>query len=414
MNARTVRLEKPPVETNCPVANVHVFIYVHEFANLTNYMNIRNMSGAAMERALAAKLEELLAGVGWLRRWRVERMNEGPDPGFDLLGTVPLPEGGKVALCVECKRELRPSLFRVLAQRHFTPPGRPRVTVPVLAMPRVSPRVAELCEEHGWCWFDAAGNCLIDIPGLLHIRQTGNEPVASAPRPAANLGTAAAGRVVRALLLPDHAGRRWTQRDMQMHCQPGVSLGLVNKVIRHLRDEGYVEDAEDRGFRLSDPLNLLFAWRDAYRFDRHERRGYFTLKKGKELRDALAALGLETGGAAAYAAYAAFTAADKQEPYVRQPKTWLYVRERDLARFEELTDAKPVDSGENMVVLIPDDEGVFYLGDGGELGDNRMSCTNAVQTFVDLYHCGGRGAEAAEALLNRQLKPEWQRRGLSA
>jgi hypothetical protein len=59
------------------------------------------------------------------------------------------------------------------------------------------------------------------------------------------------------------------------------------------------------GFRLRDPLKLLFAWRDAYRFDRHERRGYFTLLQGKKLRDALANLDLETGGFTAYAAFSA-------------------------------------------------------------------------------------------------------------
>jgi len=75
-------------------------------------------------------------------------------------------------------------------------------------------------------------------------------------------------------------------------------------------------------------------------------------------------------------------------------------------------EAKPVDSGENIVVLIPDDDGVFYLGDGGAMGDNRMSCTNEVQTYVDLWHSGGRGHEAADALLEQRLKPEWKARGM--
>jgi hypothetical protein len=75
-------------------------------------------------------------------------------------------------------------------------------------------------------------------------------------------------------------------------------------------------------FRLPDPLKLLFAWRDAYRFDRHERSGYFTLLQGKKLRDALSNLDLETGG---FTAYAAFSAADFQAPHVRQLKTWIYV-----------------------------------------------------------------------------------------
>ena len=60
-----------------------------------------------------------------------------------------------------------------------------------------------------------------------------------------------------------------------------------------------------------------------------------------------------------------------------------------------------------------DDDGVFYLGDGGTMGDNRMRCTNVVQTYVDLCYCGGRGEEAAEALLDQRLKPEWELRGLN-
>lgn len=76
-------------------------------------------------------------------------------------------------------------------------------------------------------------------------------------------------------------------------------------------------------------------------------------------------------------------------------------------------EAKLVDSGENLVALIPDDDGVFFLGDGGSAGDNRLACTNAVQTCVHLYHCGGRGEEAAEALLTQRLKPEWKLRGLN-
>ena len=71
-----------------------------------------------------------------------------------------------------------------------------------------------------------------------------------------------------------------------------------------------------------------------------------------------------------------------------------------------------MDSGENLVVLIPEDDGVFYLGDGGSTGEQRLSCTNPVQTYVDLFHCGGRGEEAAEALLEQNLKRAWNARGL--
>lgn len=387
-------------------------------------MNTQNLSGAALEKALLAKLREFLDDISWLGDWTVQNHPTISAKGFAFIVKIPRPNGGKAELWVQCKADPRPSLFpyAFVASEAKHPPAL------VLAAPLVSPRMAEVCQENGWSWFDLAGNHRLDVPGLLHLQHTGNEAVHQRPRPTANLSTPEAGRVVRALLAPDNAGILWggddtaSQRWMMTHFEmlpdlkpgqpaiPKPSLGLVNKIIRHLLDEAFIEALPGGRFRLRDPVKLLFAWRDAYRFDRHERRGYFTLLQGKKLRDALAGLGLQTGG---FADYAAFSAAEFQAPHVRQPKTWLYVREQEVAKFEKLVEAKRVDSGENLVVLIPDDDGVFYLGDGGTMGDNRMSCTNAVQTYVDLYHCGGRGEEAAEALLNQRLKPEWKLRGLS-
>ena len=396
------------------LTRVHEICYVHGVVNIQPIVNMKALGGAALEQALGAELRELLSGIAWLHDWQVERAAGTPDAGFDLLATLPLPEG-KAALCVVCKKELRPSTFPVLAERRLAPPGRPRVVVPVLAMPFVSSRLADLCIQRGWSWYDLAGNCHIDVPNAIHLERHGYAPVHSRPRPTANLSTPEAGRIIRALLAPENAGKRWTQRSMETHFgefknpTPKPSLGLVNKVVRHLQEEAFIEALPEGGFRLRDPLKLLFAWRDAYRFDRNERRGYFTLLQGKRLSESLANFDLETGG---FAAYAAFSAADFQAPHVRQPKTWIYVGREYLSSLEQRIEAKPVESGENVVVLIPDDDGVFYLADGGLVGDHRMACTNPVQTYVDLSHCGGRGEEAAEALLEQKLKPEWSRRGL--
>ncbi len=365
----------------------------------------RPLSPAQLDRALAARLRELLDQVEWLKGAEVKPV--ASPAGFDLLATLPLADGSRAALCVECKSELRPSLFGQMAGRKFSSAGKFKAVVRVLALPWVSPRLAELCAEHGWSWFDLAGNYRLDVSGWLRLQRAGKAPVHKSPRPTANLSTPEAGRVVCALLLPENAGIRWTQREMQNHCRPNVSLGLVNKVVRFLRDEAFIEESDD-GFHLREPLKLLSAWRDVYRFERHERRGYFTLLQGKKLREALYQFGLH----AQLAAYASFSAAEFQAPHVRQSKTWLYVRQQDLAKFEELVEAKPVDSGENLVILIPDDEGVFYLGDGGMMDENRLAGTNLVQTYVDLWHSGGRGQEAAEALLEQRLKPEWKAKGL--
>ena len=376
-------------------------------------MNKKPISPAELEKALADKLRSLLGQVEWLHDWSVKDFptNSKSDRGFDLLVKLPLQKNRHEELWVQCKADPRPSQFPYIYVASEADPE----PVRVFAAPFISPRMAEVCEQNGWSWFDLAGNCRLDIPGLLRLQRSGKPPVHQSPKPTANLSTPEAGRVIRALLLPDNAGMRWTQRHMAEHFGelkkpiPEPSLGLVNKVIRHLRDEAFIEELPDGGFRLRDPLKLLFAWRDVYRFERHERRSYFSLLQGKKLRDAFANLGLQTGG---FAAYASFSAADFQAPHVRQSKTWLYVRQQEISKFEELVEAKLVDSGENIVALIPDDDGVFYLGDGGANGDNRMSCTNEIQTYVDLWHSGGRGHEAADALLEQKLKPEWKARGM--
>jgi hypothetical protein len=267
--------------------------------------------------------------------------------------------------------------------------------------------MASLCQQHGWSWYDLAGNCRLEIPGVLLIERSGREPVKLEPRTGANLGTPKAARVVRALLAPENAGRRWTQREMVSHFADLVpevsapSLSLVNKVVQHLRDQAFIESLPDRGFRVSDFDGLLQAWRQAYRFDRHVRRPYFTLLPAKALQEKLRLLDSQGGGRLAYAA---FSAADLQAPTVRQPRTWLYVSPDFEQELASALDAKLVDSGENLVVMLPDDAGVFYQVDAGA---NRAPCTNAVQTYVDLGKAGGRGEEAADAVLEQRLKSAW-------
>jgi len=171
------------------------------------------LSPAQLEQALAAKLRELLGQVEWLRAARVEPVSS-PDSGLDLRAILPLADGGKAALLVECKSELRPSLFPQIAGRKFSTSGKFKTVTRVLALPWVSPRMAELCAENGWSWFDLAGNHRLDVPQLLHLQRTGLPPVHVRPRPTANLSTPEAGRVIRALLVRDNAGMGWTQREM--------------------------------------------------------------------------------------------------------------------------------------------------------------------------------------------------------
>lgn len=370
------------------------------------YVNMRRGKESALERDLAQALSELLSSVPWLQRWRIQH-GQVRGPEWDLVASGPVSGGGKAVLCVKLKGiNFQPSQFAGLVARPCPPPKNV-APVKVLAMSRVSPRMAALCQENGWSWYDLAGNCRLDVPGTLLIERSGKEPVKPQARTGANLSTPEASRVVRALLAPENAGQRWTQREIVAHFAdlvprvPAPSLALVNKVIQHLRDQAFVEQLPNRGFRVRDFEGLLRAWRSAYRFNRHSRRPYFTLLQGRALQDRLRRLDPEGEGRLAYAA---FSAADIQAPAVRQPRTWLYLDPNIEEQFESAVEAKAVDSGENLVVLIPEDKGVFYRV---EVGSNRAACTNSVQTYVDLANSGGRGEEAANAILQQRLLPAW-------
>ncbi len=363
------------------------------------------ISQESLERSLEAKLREILESVpGIAGRVEISRNPASFDRAFDLLATIRLP-GSKdtVEMWIDCQDLPRPSRFPYVQRvQDFEADGSRRIRIRVLAAPFVSERMAELCKKHQWGWFDLAGNCRLSLPGPIYIERTGIPPVHESPKPKANLSTAAAARVVRTLLAPQNAGRNWTQTSLQEHCNPGVSIGLVNKVVRHLRDEAWLMESEDGGFRVHDWVGLLEAWKKVYRYDRHRQIGYFTLLRPKELQENLISLGT-TGG---HVAYAVFTAAELQAPNVRQPRTWLYVGEDYLEEFAQTADARPVDTGANIIILVPDDDGVFYLQDGGD--GRRLPCTNPVQTWIDLSHAGGRGEEGAESILSQCLKPAWE------
>lgn len=365
-----------------------------------------NTQAARSERALLARLREILSDIAWPYEFAAQQK------GFDALVRLRTSAGKSPVLLVQCKTDLRPAAFQSWAQPRAAFAEKQHAT-PVLGLPFVSPRMVELCKATGWSWFDLSGNCRIEVPGVVHIERSGNPPRHHPPRPIANLSTPEAARVIRALLSTESGGRFASQRDLReqtvwpkaVSSDPEVSLGLVNKVVRHLSDEGFLVPDPDGGMRVQHPDRLLATWRDAYRFDRHERHALFTLLKGPGLREALNEVRSERMGDVL--AYAAFSAAERQAPHVRQAKTWLFADAELLAPLMRRTEAKEADSGENLVVLVPEDSGVFAFRTGG---DGDLPCTHPVQTYVDLWHCGARGEEAAQAVLEQKLKPVWDLR----
>jgi hypothetical protein len=176
-------------------------------------VNTAARSGQALEKALAAKLREFLGRVSWLRNVKVFQNPTPFDRVFDIEARVTLPTGSFAELWVTCHDLPLPWRVPYVAlENEFHAGGKRTTRVPVLAAPLITGRMAELCEKHHWSWFDLAGNCRLVVPVGVFIERRGNDPVHRRPKPAANLGTAESTRILRALLAPANAGRRWMQR----------------------------------------------------------------------------------------------------------------------------------------------------------------------------------------------------------
>jgi len=371
-------------------------MYVHEIMNRPNIMN---------EIDLKKKFQELLRIADWLEISEIIDEPKVSDRLFDFMARISV-ENKKVELWVECKAEIRPSQVPMLdgMKKALEQQQGNCVQVPVLAARHVSPRLAEICAERGWSWFDLAGNCKINVPGHLYLERSGNKSVAPKKISGANLGSNSAASVLRALMITSHDGF-WSQRELQSACKPSVSLGLVNKVVRHLRDEGYLTEDEKGGYALRDAVQLLQAWRNAYRFDRVKQVRCFTLLRAEEIEKRLVALN-ESGEKRVV--YASFSAAEIQAPAVRQSKKWFAVLESNVEDVMDALESRIVDSGDNVVLLAPPDEGM--LVEAEERG-KKLACTHPIQTWLDVSHSPGRGKEAAEAILEQCLKPEWRDKG---
>ena len=97
-----------------------------------------------------------------------------------------------------------------------------------------------------------------------------------------------------------------------------------------------------------------------------------------------------------------FSGSTRYAPAVRYQRAAAYV-EQDFEKMIESIDIKAVDSGANVLLLKPYDEGVFY----GKQEQNGSIIVLAVQNYLDLSSFRGRGQEAAEKLLEKAVLKKW-------
>jgi hypothetical protein len=289
--------------------------------------------------------------------------------------------------------------------------------LPVLVAPYISPRVSELCIEHGIGYLDAAGNAHLVGAGLfVHIE--GRDNPAPDTRPAMQLFAAKSSRIARVLL--EEPQRVWQVQGLAAAAR--VSIGLASRIKCGLVDEAYLTETVD-GVRVVDAPRLLHAWSAAYRPRVRRCMVYGLGGSGADPRGSVIQGSDDPSALVARAvvqwcskrgvpcAHGEMSAASLLAPMVRPSRPVLYIgvaRGGDAGEslVEQLfgdLDLKPVESGPTAEIWVTDDESIFF----GAREVGGMPSVSPLQAYLDVVDHPARGREAAEEIELMHLFPRF-------
>lgn len=309
---------------------------------------------------------------------------------FVVLAETPT---GQFNLVVEAKSSGQPRIARdAVAQLESLIQVFPN-PYPVFLAPYISDAAARLLEREGVGHIDLAGNCRLSF-GQTYIEQRGKENPFTEKRELRSLYSPKAERILRVLLTAEQ--QPWKVEDLA--AEAGVSLGLVSKVKRLLRDREWL-DPEAGGIRLRDPEEALAEWAREYRYAKHTRTDYYAFESGSELEAAVIEAARACGQRTALTG---FSAAARYAPAVRYRRSMVYC-DGDPGCLAEELGVKPVSSGANLTIIQPYDVGVFY----GVQERDGLPVVSPIQTYVDLVQQAARGEEAADALFREVIQSRW-------
>jgi len=349
-----------------------------------------------LEDRAAGALRELVAEVPAVRLENVEVDPNASDRGVDILARLNVHDRPHMLVC-EVKSNGQPRNVRaaLLQLRNYVA-QLGSDAVPMFIAPYLSPEAQALCKENNVAFLDLVGNARLAFDNVFIERRVSQTPPADR-RELKSLFKPKSAQVLRVLLREPK--RAW--RVTELAEAADVSLGHVSNVRTGLLDREWAQ-VSDQGLFLSEPDTLLNAWRDEYEVMEGNRHAFYTILHGSAFEQAARDV-LSAAPGKGKAVFASFSAANWLAPFGRTGMQYFYADNAGLDRLKEHLKLSVSQKGENVIVTVPKDFGLFR--DTVEPAQGAV-CTSAVQTYLDLWVSGERGQEAAEHL--RQEKLSWQ------
>ncbi|MCX6546419.1 MAG: type IV toxin-antitoxin system AbiEi family antitoxin [Acidobacteria bacterium] len=346
-----------------------------------------------LERQGMEALRLLLEQVPTIKLRGLEREPPPRDQGIDIVAHVEI-SGRRHVLVCEVKSSGQPRHVRMalLQLRDYVAHHAQNAT-PVLIAPYLSGDAQALCRKQNVSYLDLEGNSRLIFGSVFIERQVASKPVAER-RELRSLFKPKSAQVLRVMLRDPH--RAW--RVTELAKTAAVSLGHVSNVRSGLLDREWAHVSDD-GLFLSEPGALLDAWSAVYAPPAGKQATFYTTLHGSAFEEVVRRA-LRADDGTGLAAFASFSAAQWLAPYGRTGTQYFYADDTGLERLRAALKLSSISKGENVLVTVLKDSGLFR--DTVEPAPGAI-CTSPVQTYLDLATAGERGREAAEHLRHERL-----------
>jgi hypothetical protein len=301
--------------------------------------------------------------------------------------------GKSVKFIVEVKSKAEPRLIRVAVQQVKDYLLNFKEAYGIIVAPYLSNDSKQICKEAGIGCIDLAGNAFLSFENIF-IDRSGRPNPFPVLRLSKSVFSPKSSRVLRVLL--SNPAKKWYVEDLSL--EAGISIGLASRVKQALLAEEWITE-ENKRFYLRKPTDMLDQWINNYSYSKNQLFSFYSSLTDDQLE---AAVKKECERKNYLYALALFTGARKVAPFVRFMRFFSYI-DGNIADIAKSLQLRKVESGANVVLLQPYDEGVFY----GLQNINDIKVVSDIQLYLDLKSYRGRGEDAAQAIFEQRIKPGW-------
>jgi hypothetical protein len=342
-------------------------------------------------------LSSIFAPVSFVQISSIQSESKKLDTGIDLTAEAVINKKKKVQLLFEIKSEGQPRFTRLAAMELKSQISQNKDRYGVFVAPYISDESKQICKDNNIGFLDLAGNYLFSFDTIYLSREGQGNPNPS-NRPLKSVFSTKSTRILRVLLC--NPKKEWYVQDLAKEAE--ISMGQASNIKQQLLDWELLEEkvvGRKTKLVLTKPEALLQKWSENYTYIRNKSRNFYATDNVITLENNV--INYFLGGRDQYA-FTLTSGASRVAPFLRYSRIYFYMQ-GDVDRLVKDFGWKEVDTGPNITILEPYDEGIFYQTQ--EI--NQAKIVSNVQIYLDLNTLEARGKEAAQYLFEQKLRNEW-------